>query len=42
MQLIPTKDINILLDEKIEEILNGKNYDSIYDETKKEIKSLLK
>ncbi len=42
MQLIPKKDINTLLDEKIEEILNGKNYDSIYDETKKEIKSLLK
>lgn len=42
MQLIPKENIESLLDKKIEEIINGKKYETAYSETKEEIKSLLK
>jgi energy-converting hydrogenase A subunit M len=42
MQLIPKEKIESLLDKKIEEILNGKKYETAYTETKEEIKLLLK
>ena len=41
MQLIAKGTMDIILNKKIEEIINGKKYDLVYDETKEEIKSLL-
>ena len=42
MQLIPKEKVEPILDKKIDEILNGKKYETAYLETKEEIKSLLK